>query len=144
MYGLFLLHFLLSFLALISAHIGCFIFVHERILGKKLSSRSLSPTLLSPNSPSAGGKVGRSRSMRRRTRTGRRNWLSLLFRGGGVFLILVFLVCFPLPLISFLASQRKSDEICIPLYVSNQYRSLFIFSSWISSPHGGGSEGKAS
>lgn len=49
--------------------------------------------------------------------------------GGGVFLILVFLVCFPLPLISFLASQRKSDEICISLYVSNQYGSLFIFSS---------------
>lgn len=49
--------------------------------------------------------------------------LAFFTLSGGVFLILVFLVCFPLPLISFLASQRKSDEICISLYVSNQYLS---------------------
>lgn len=73
-----------SFIALIFAHIGYFIFAHERILGEKNPSRSLSRTFLLPNSLSAGGRVGGgSRSMRRRTRTGRRNWLSLLFWGGG-------------------------------------------------------------
>lgn len=41
---------------------------------------------------------------------------------------------------SILASQRKSDDICISLYVSNQYGSLFIFSP--ECPHRMGAEMK--
>lgn len=87
---------------------------------------------------SAGSRVGGgwSRFMRG-TRNGWEAKLAFFTLFGEVFLILVFLI-------SFLASHRKSDKICISLYVSNQHGSLsiFLFSSWMSSPHGGGSEGK--
>lgn len=123
------LHFLLSFLHILAVY---FARASERVPGFFFLCRPLSFILVPPNSLHIWNVFLQEDRDPWRREWGLGGETGFLYSFGGVFLILVFLVCFPLPLISFLASQRKSDEICTFLYVSNQYLSLLmnVLTAW--------------